>query len=63
MVCAFLRNLSLASLVAPVAEEDFRSQYWERQPLIVHRKQPGYYDGLFNIRGFRGIHQPLTGLR
>ncbi len=52
MVCAFLQNLSLSSLIAPVAEEEFQSRYWERQPLVVHRKQPDYYDGLFSIIDF-----------
>jgi ribosomal protein L16 Arg81 hydroxylase len=52
MVCGFLQNLSLSSLVAPVAVEEFRSRYWERQPLIVHRKDPDYYYGLFDLRDF-----------
>jgi len=52
MVCAFLQNLSLSSLIAPVAEEEFRSRYWEQQPLVVHRKQPDYYDGLFGLEDF-----------
>ena len=52
MVCAFLQNLSLSSLIAPVAEEEFRSRYWERQPLVVHRTQSDYYDGLFSIEDF-----------
>ena len=52
MVCGFLQNLSLSSLIAPVAEEEFRSRYWERQPLVVHRKQPDYYDGLFSLEDF-----------
>jgi hypothetical protein len=46
MVCGFLQKLSLSSLVAPVADAEFRSRYWERQPLVVHRKDPDYYDGL-----------------
>jgi ribosomal protein L16 Arg81 hydroxylase len=52
MVCEFLQNLSLSSLIAPVTEEEFRSRYWERQPLIVHRKRPDYYDGLFSLDDF-----------
>jgi ribosomal protein L16 Arg81 hydroxylase len=52
MVCGFLENLSLSSLVAPVAVEEFRSRYWERQPLVVHRKDPDYYHGLFNLQDF-----------
>jgi ribosomal protein L16 Arg81 hydroxylase len=52
MACAFLQNLSLSSLIAPTAEEEFRSRYWERQPLVVHRKQLDYYDGLFGLEDF-----------
>jgi ribosomal protein L16 Arg81 hydroxylase len=52
MVCGFLQNLSLSSLLAPVAVEEFRSRYWERQPLIIHRKDPDYYHGLFDLRDF-----------
>ena len=52
MVCGFLQKLSLSSLVAPVADEEFRSRYWERQPLVVHRKDPDYYDGLFTLEDF-----------
>jgi ribosomal protein L16 Arg81 hydroxylase len=52
MVCGFLENLSLSSLIAPVAVEEFRSHYWERQPLVVNRKDPDYYHGLFNLQDF-----------
>ena len=34
MVFGFLQKLSLSSLVAPVAVEEFRARYWERQPLV-----------------------------
>src|SRR5215472_13533307 len=52
MVCGFLQNLSLSSLIAPVAVEEFRSRCWERQPLVVHRKDPDYYHGLFGLQDF-----------
>src|SRR3974377_59499 len=52
MVCGFLQKLSLSSLVAPVGVEEFRSRYWERQPLVVHRKDPDYYHGLFSLEDF-----------
>ena len=52
MVCGFLQNLSLSSLVAPVVVQEFRSRYWERQPLVVHREDPDYYHGLFDLRDF-----------
>jgi len=50
--CKFLQNFSFASLIAPVSEEEFRACYWEQQPLIVHRKNPGYYGDLFTVRDF-----------
>jgi ribosomal protein L16 Arg81 hydroxylase len=52
MACNFLDNLSLASLVAPVPEEDFRARYWEQQPLVIHRQDSNYYDNLFTLRDF-----------
>ena len=52
MSCQFLDDLSLASLVAPTSLEEFRSLYWERQPLIIHRKDPDYYRDLFTLGDF-----------
>jgi len=52
MTCRFLESLTLGSLVAPVPEEEFRSRYWEQQPLIVHRKNRDYYDDLFTLQDF-----------
>jgi ribosomal protein L16 Arg81 hydroxylase len=48
----FLENLSLASLIAPVTEEQFRSRYWEQEVLVVHREKPDYYGDLFSLREF-----------
>ncbi len=48
----FLENLTLASLVAPVTEEDFQTQYWEQKPLVVHRSDPDYYGDLFTVDDF-----------
>jgi ribosomal protein L16 Arg81 hydroxylase len=52
MTCRFLENLTLATLVAPTSEADFREFYWERTPLVVHRGNPDYYDGLFSLADF-----------
>jgi hypothetical protein len=52
MSCRFLDELSLASLVAPRNVEEFRSLYWERQPLVIHRKDPDYYCDLFTLADF-----------
>jgi hypothetical protein len=50
MTCRFLENLSFASLIAPISEEEFQSHYWEQQPLIVDRADPDYYGDLFTLR-------------
>lgn len=52
MNCQFLDNLTLGSLTAPIAEEEFRTRYWEQQPLIIHREDPTYYGDLFTLQDF-----------
>jgi ribosomal protein L16 Arg81 hydroxylase len=52
MSCRFLENLTLASLIAPVGEAEFRERYWEKQPLVVERGDSDYYDDLFTLRDF-----------
>lgn len=52
MACGFLTNLTLGSLIAPVPESEFRSRYWERETLIVHRDNPDFYDNLFTLHDF-----------
>jgi ribosomal protein L16 Arg81 hydroxylase len=49
---AFRDAISLQSLVAPTSEEEFRSRYWERKPLILQRGNPGYYGDLFTLQDF-----------
>jgi Cupin superfamily protein len=41
--------LDLASLIQPIPAADFLADYWEQQPLIVHRADPGYYSGLLTL--------------
>src|SRR5438552_5436558 len=50
--CRFLENLTLASLVAPVTEQEFQTQYWEQKPLVVNRNDPDYYGDLFTVDDF-----------
>jgi len=52
MNSAFLDNLTLKTLLAPVTEEVFRARYWERAPLVVHRNDPDYYGDLFTLEDF-----------
>ena len=41
-------DLDLSRLLRPVGEADFFRAYWERQPLLVNRGQPGYYADLLS---------------
>ena len=52
MACRFLETLTLASLIAPASEDEFRARYWETMPLIVRRNDPDYYDDLFTLQDF-----------
>jgi ribosomal protein L16 Arg81 hydroxylase len=52
MTCQFLQTLTLASMIAPIDEATFRAEYFERQPLVVHRNTPDFYDGLFSLADF-----------
>lgn len=42
-------RFDLAWLVAPTEAEDFWSSYWEREPLVIHRRDPSYFDGLLSL--------------
>jgi ribosomal protein L16 Arg81 hydroxylase len=48
----FLNNLNLRTLIAPISEEEFRSKFWEKRPLIVLRNDTSYYGDLFTIDDF-----------
>jgi len=52
MGCRFLDTLTLRSLLAPVSEEDFRANHWEKKPLIIRRQNPDFYADLFTLRDF-----------
>src|SRR5258708_16641050 len=52
MTCGFLENLTLRSLIVPVAEEEFRSRYGTQKPVIIHRGDPNYYGDLFTLQDF-----------
>lgn len=48
----FHEQATMQRLLAPVSEEEFRACYWEKKPLIVHRKNPAYYGNLFTLQDF-----------
>lgn len=48
----FHEQATLQRLLSPVSEAEFRARYWEKKPLIVHRKNPAYYGDLFTLQDF-----------
>ena len=52
MTCSFLESFSLAKLIAPVTEGEFRQRYWEQMPLLVGRNNPQFYEDLFSLQDF-----------
>ncbi len=48
----FLDNVALQTLISPMSEEEFRAQYWDLKPLVISRKNPGYYGDLFTLEDF-----------
>ena len=52
----FLENVTLARLISPISEEEFRKEYFERKPLIISRNDSNFYDDLLTLEDFdRGI--------
>jgi ribosomal protein L16 Arg81 hydroxylase len=47
--------MDLSSLIHPVDPETFRQDYWERQPLRIHRDDPNYYRSLLSLTDVDGI--------
>jgi ribosomal protein L16 Arg81 hydroxylase len=41
---------SLTQLLQPVGVDGFFSRYYEREPLVIHRERPDYYDGLLSLQ-------------
>jgi len=50
--CKFLDNLSLATLVTPLSKDEFVSRYWGREPVVIARSDPDFYDDLFTLQDF-----------
>ena len=49
---------SLTQLLQPVGLDAFFSRYYEREALVIHREQPGYYDGLLS---HHALDELITG--
>jgi ribosomal protein L16 Arg81 hydroxylase len=41
--------MDLSSLIHPFDPQTFKDEYWEKQPLRVHRSDPDYYRGLLSL--------------
>jgi ribosomal protein L16 Arg81 hydroxylase len=41
---------SIPWLVAPIEPEDFFKHYWEKQPLVIEREAPAYYESLLTLQ-------------
>ena len=52
MASQFLQTVTIASLIAPASEDEFRARYWDTKPLIVRRNDRGYYGDLFAVADF-----------
>ena len=50
--CRFLENFKFQKLIAPVAEDEFRTRHWEQHPLIIPRGRSNYFDDLFSLQDF-----------
>jgi ribosomal protein L16 Arg81 hydroxylase len=42
-------SVDFARLIHPITPEEFFQEYWEQKPLLVSRKEPTYYHGLFRL--------------
>lgn len=54
-------TFDLENLLEPVGLSTFLEQYWENEPLILHREQADYYQSLFSIENVDQVldlHRP-----
>jgi hypothetical protein len=42
-------DASLEWLIHPISKETFFSEYWEKKPLLLKRKQPHHFDSLLSL--------------
>jgi ribosomal protein L16 Arg81 hydroxylase len=42
-------SFDLARLIEPVTPASFKSDYWEKRPLIIARREPSYYERLLTL--------------
>ncbi|XP_015268337.1 PREDICTED: bifunctional lysine-specific demethylase and histidyl-hydroxylase NO66 [Gekko japonicus] len=42
-------------LIAPVSSQRFFGQHWEKKPLLIRRRNPAYYQGLFSTAEFDAV--------
>ncbi|MEM7121672.1 MAG: cupin domain-containing protein [Pseudomonadota bacterium] len=51
---------ALARLIAPADETAFASDYWEREPLVVQRNEPGYFADVLSLDNIDTLLSELT---
>jgi ribosomal protein L16 Arg81 hydroxylase len=52
---ATVRPQGLAELIAPISVERFLGEYWDKQPLVVHREDPHNYASLLTLADIDSI--------
>ena len=45
-----VEDFDFVQLIDPINIDTFFSEYWEKKPLIISRKEKGYYSDLFSIK-------------
>jgi len=51
------------SIIAPITRKQFFEEYWEKKPLLLHRKSPTYYGDLLTLKSLDRVltSHTLTG--
>lgn len=50
-----VEDFDFARLIYPIEPDTFFREYWEQRPLILSRKEPGYYSELFSIKDLDSV--------
>ena len=43
------RTYDFDAIIAPITRKQFFEEYWEKKPLLIHRKDPSYYGDLLTL--------------
>jgi len=53
-------ELTLESLLAPVTLDEFFSDYWEKAPLVISRREPAWYQALLELSDIDSFSRQLS---